>query len=168
MAHKFLIVNNQFRWSSGIRYHLELLREKETRQDTAGGGLFHIDKINKKIYLYHRSEDFGYSDKQNIIEALDRTLISDRYDGYKVFISKTDTLEIAMEQEQEDYIIDLSKPLVVDEIIENDSNKSYTIVNRGGYCHVVPKSAPVRVEKVGRNEPCKCGSGKKYKKCCLK
>ncbi|MBQ7225236.1 MAG: SEC-C domain-containing protein [Clostridia bacterium] len=26
---------------------------------------------------------------------------------------------------------------------------------------------PVRAEqKVGRNEPCPCGSGKKYKKCC--
>ena len=34
-----------------------------------------------------------------------------------------------------------------------------------------PKSAqqiPVRVgKKVGRNDPCPCGSGKKYKKCCL-
>ena len=29
-----------------------------------------------------------------------------------------------------------------------------------------PKSEPRRVEKVGRNEPCPCGSGKKYKKCC--
>ena len=27
-------------------------------------------------------------------------------------------------------------------------------------------SEPVRVVKVGRNEPCPCGSGKKYKKCC--
>jgi preprotein translocase subunit SecA len=26
--------------------------------------------------------------------------------------------------------------------------------------------APVRSAKVGRNEPCPCGSGKKYKKCC--
>ncbi len=26
--------------------------------------------------------------------------------------------------------------------------------------------APVRAAKVGRNEPCPCGSGKKYKKCC--
>ena len=25
---------------------------------------------------------------------------------------------------------------------------------------------PVRREKIGRNEPCPCGSGKKYKKCC--
>ncbi|OFX14285.1 MAG: hypothetical protein A2516_07940 [Alphaproteobacteria bacterium RIFOXYD12_FULL_60_8] len=29
-----------------------------------------------------------------------------------------------------------------------------------------PKSPPVRVEKVGRNDPCPCGSGKKFKKCC--
>lgn len=28
------------------------------------------------------------------------------------------------------------------------------------------KSQPVRVHKVGRNDPCPCGSGKKYKKCC--
>lgn len=27
---------------------------------------------------------------------------------------------------------------------------------------------PERVEKIGRNEPCPCGSGKKYKKCCGK
>ena len=26
---------------------------------------------------------------------------------------------------------------------------------------------PLRAEKVGRNQPCPCGSGKKYKKCCL-
>ncbi|WP_204661666.1 SEC-C metal-binding domain-containing protein [Fusibacter tunisiensis] len=25
----------------------------------------------------------------------------------------------------------------------------------------------VKKEKVGRNDPCPCGSGKKYKKCCL-
>ncbi|HMU88616.1 MAG TPA: SEC-C metal-binding domain-containing protein [Agitococcus sp.] len=31
---------------------------------------------------------------------------------------------------------------------------------------VEPSSEPVRVEKIGRNDPCLCGSGKKYKKCC--
>jgi preprotein translocase subunit SecA len=32
------------------------------------------------------------------------------------------------------------------------------------------KQAPVLKSraKVGRNDPCPCGSGKKYKKCCLK
>ena len=28
------------------------------------------------------------------------------------------------------------------------------------------KKGPVHVQKVGRNDPCPCGSGKKYKKCC--
>ena len=30
----------------------------------------------------------------------------------------------------------------------------------------VKKKSPKRVEKIGRNEPCPCGSGKKYKNCC--
>ncbi|TCS62456.1 YchJ family protein [Varunaivibrio sulfuroxidans] len=29
-----------------------------------------------------------------------------------------------------------------------------------------PQIEPRRIEKVGRNAPCPCGSGKKYKKCC--
>ena len=30
------------------------------------------------------------------------------------------------------------------------------------------KKAPKRIKKIGRNEPCPCGSGKKYKQCCGK
>lgn len=34
-----------------------------------------------------------------------------------------------------------------------------------------PDSEPIKpraVDKIGRNDPCPCGSGKKYKKCCGK
>jgi len=31
---------------------------------------------------------------------------------------------------------------------------------------VYTEQAPRQIEKVGRNDPCPCGSGKKYKKCC--
>jgi len=31
---------------------------------------------------------------------------------------------------------------------------------------VNPKEPPRQVTKVGRNDPCPCGSGKKFKKCC--
>jgi preprotein translocase subunit SecA len=27
---------------------------------------------------------------------------------------------------------------------------------------------PAKSDKIGRNDPCPCGSGKKYKKCCMK
>ncbi len=33
-------------------------------------------------------------------------------------------------------------------------------------CVMNPKAETRRVEKVGRNDPCPCGSGKKFKKCC--
>jgi SEC-C motif-containing protein len=40
----------------------------------------------------------------------------------------------------------------------------------GGWLYVDgqvnPKSAPRQVTKIGRNEPCPCGSGQKFKKCC--
>lgn len=48
-----------------------------------------------------------------------------------------------------------------------------TIAELQGWAGFQPEPAqttenhsPVKVKKVGRNEPCPCGSGKKYKKCC--
>ena len=32
--------------------------------------------------------------------------------------------------------------------------------------HRLPRREPVRSVKIGRNDPCPCGSGRKYKKCC--
>jgi uncharacterized protein YecA (UPF0149 family) len=36
----------------------------------------------------------------------------------------------------------------------------------GGSGESEKPAQPVRVVKIGRNDPCPCGSGKKYKKCC--
>jgi SEC-C motif-containing protein len=33
---------------------------------------------------------------------------------------------------------------------------------------IMIKPQPLTANKVGRNDPCSCGSGKKYKKCCAK
>ena len=43
--------------------------------------------------------------------------------------------------------------------------RNYEARRRRESLHVVPH-APRSVEKIGRNDPCPCGSGKKYKKCC--
>jgi hypothetical protein len=57
---------------------------------------------------------------------------------------------------------------------ENDYNTSLLDdifdTNQGDKTHKENRiSEPIKVEKkVGRNEPCPCGSGKKYKKCCGK
>lgn len=52
-----------------------------------------------------------------------------------------------------------------------DAMRSYAVMGRSMYeaalsePHVETR-VPVRSEKIGRNDPCPCGSGKKYKKCC--
>ncbi len=44
--------------------------------------------------------------------------------------------------------------------------KVATITSEGGSSDHTVKRQPVRKVKIGPNDPCPCGSGKKYKKCC--
>jgi len=47
-------------------------------------------------------------------------------------------------------------------------HSQYTPLGKGKEKPPPAPKAPIAVKKVGRNEPCPCGSGKKYKKCCGK
>ena len=56
-------------------------------------------------------------------------------------------------------------------LITGAQNNSRLWVNKGYTPNELGKlytSQPVKAKKTGRNEPCPCGSGKKYKKCCGK
>jgi SEC-C motif len=52
---------------------------------------------------------------------------------------------------------------------EDDLDEEVDFLERNGSSSNVQKPLPPRRElaKVGRNDPCPCGSGKKYKFCCL-
>jgi len=52
--------------------------------------------------------------------------------------------------------------------VEEKRNDSQNIVWGDLQKSVMTSSAVMSVKKVGRNEPCPCGSGKKFKKCCGK
>ena len=54
---------------------------------------------------------------------------------------------------------------VLERIIEVCRNRGDATKARQ-YLQEMNRLGSVRVEKVGRNDPCPCGSGKKYKKCC--
>ena len=51
------------------------------------------------------------------------------------------------------------------EDVERKQTATITAENVGGDTKPKPKVI-AKSEKVGRNDPCPCGSGKKYKKCC--
>ncbi len=48
-----------------------------------------------------------------------------------------------------------------------DEPKSSPVEPAAETVKMFTRPTPARSEKIGRNEPCPCGSGKKYKKCCL-
>ncbi|RMF48033.1 MAG: preprotein translocase subunit SecA, partial [Deltaproteobacteria bacterium] len=51
------------------------------------------------------------------------------------------------------------------ERIEQEERKQRLALGRTGG-PAQPRQPAVNPEKIGRNDPCPCGSGKKYKKCC--
>ncbi len=58
---------------------------------------------------------------------------------------------------------DKFKEILLDNLMDIENRLG--MVNR--YDQEKSVSAPVQSKKIRRNEPCPCGSGKKYKKCCL-
>ena len=82
-------------------------------------------------------------------------LIEYKFEGYQMFQNMIDSI-------QEDTVRYIFRVNVVEEREEPKNVVENKYVEEG------PKK-PVRNEnQVGRNDPCPCGSGKKYKKCCAK
>ena len=85
-------------------------------------------------------------------------------------------LEIKLGSKKEDYMVEKLISLM-NERIKTDCYQTYPEENLKNYTNnVVPfpikkntnTNAKVKEVKIGRNDPCPCGSGKKYKNCCGK
>ncbi len=73
---------------------------------------------------------------------------------------------IRQEVIQKLYRIQLAREEDVDQMEAAEQRRRRIILNRAGAADQVKKPAHRDEDKVGRNDPCPCGSGKKYKKCC--
>ncbi len=75
-------------------------------------------------------------------------------EGYEMF----DNLLAAIAQDTTRYLLnaEIRQNVEREQVIEGTPNE-----DKGK----VKKQTPVKVQKVGRNDPCPCGSGKKYKQC---
>ena len=62
--------------------------------------------------------------------------------------------------------LDYSKTIVGEKLAESNKAPQKAPSVYGSAAKPQAANTPVRVTKVGRNDPCPCGSGKKYKKCC--
>ena len=64
-----------------------------------------------------------------------------------------------------------SKPLAIlvkvpNEILDSVRGDAWAIASRDSWREAEPRQEVPTQERAKRNEPCPCGSGKKYKRCC--
>ena len=127
--------------------------------------LLGVDQLKEGIGLR------GYGQKDPLVEY--------QKEAYQMFLEmldriKKDTIEklfaiqIAKEQEVSEVKLERKQTFVMSRGEKAASDAMGTGMKAGGETED-GKGVTVRREgkKVGRNDPCPCGSGKKYKKCCL-
>ena len=103
MAKKFLIVDNIFLMSACVEFHRDLISKSRKPEKISGGGWWHMDQIDKKMYLYSKSEDFGPAGRTSIVSALENTVLSNRFLGYSFYISSAEKLsDVLLEKEMFD------------------------------------------------------------------
>ena len=111
----------------------------------------HIDEMDQlKQGIWLRS----YGQKDPVIEY--KNLGSDMFDEMVEAI-KIDTAKFILRAKIKTEIRQEERKIQMTESRSNGNNEKRPV-----------KKQPVHVEKVGRNDPCPCGSGLKYKKCCGK
>ncbi len=93
---------------------------------------------NKDPLIEYKNEGFALFD--NMLAEIDKTVVN-RFMRIRQIESNTQNKTVLQEQ--------------------HNKNVSALQSNEGS-----ETKKPIKVEKVGRNDPCPCGSGKKFKKCC--
>ncbi|RMG86123.1 MAG: preprotein translocase subunit SecA, partial [Candidatus Dadabacteria bacterium] len=95
--------------------------------------------------------------------AQENPLVVYKKEGYELFMSMRDRIEEDVLQKL--FLIQIVREEEAREI-EQPSRPARMVLSHGS--RPAAAQGPVRREgpRVGRNDPCPCGSGKKYKKCC--
>lgn len=99
MANKFVVTQNKetgnllFKLSASVELHLEMVNNKET---CIGGGWWYMDKENKILLLYKKSQDFGRVSREDLLKALENSFHSPSLEGFKVVHSMIDDIGYAL------------------------------------------------------------------------
>jgi hypothetical protein len=162
-----LVFNGQLSREFVIDYFKQLLRDKLT--DTSYYFNAEIVCCCDDLYPEEVYADIGRLYEEELVEEIVIGMDS---------INKTlrRTKEEVLQSNQQDYrfqfITDTIKELQGWACFHQErykpSTKSFSKKDRSGAYSVPKRNPAIKIEKIGRNDPCSCGSGQKYKKCCGK
>ncbi len=113
--------------------------------------LYELDHLRRSVGLR------AYGQKDPLIEY--------KKESYNLFLK----MQARIREQTVEYIFKL-RPLIYTqkEVIQQKKFEQQTLIPQAVSSVSTQKLQKVKVGKIGRNDPCPCGSGKKYKKCCGK
>jgi len=110
--------------------------------------LYELDHLKKGVFLR------AYGQKDPLIEYQ-----KESYAMFERMLNKVRELMV-------EYIFKMQLPPRISKPVQNQQNKDEK--NNKKNEEQKPQQPTILNKKIGRNDPCPCGSGKKYKKCCGK
>jgi len=113
--------------------------------------LYELDHLRRSVGLR------AYGQKDPLIEY--------KKESYNLFLK----MQARIREQTVEYIFKL-RPLVYSQkqILQPQNTEQQNVVTKSTPSSVIVGQKPQKIGKIGRNDPCPCGSGKKYKKCCGK
>jgi hypothetical protein len=136
-------------------------------------GLFAGDEAEAGTYFWNEAASsicdlYPYELMPIIEKAYESGLIWPGYISHKEFLSTIAAgKEIALEEAKTKLARVLSQDIHSRiswwACFRDDKSQNTTQARQGAF---TKKAGQAKKDKIGRNEPCPCGSGKKYKKCC--
>ena len=145
-----------------VEMAFERLKEKEA---LFGETVFR--EVERTVLL--RSVDTKWIDHLDAMEdlrgAISLNAYAQRNPVFEYKIQGTDMFDEMVNDIREDTVRKLLTVMPREKAVERTAVAKVTSEGFAGGEKPVAKK-PIKVVKIGRNEPCPCGSGKKYKKCC--
>lgn len=172
-------------WGEGEEPQGSLFQQADLLKEATGLIMTHFNGLSAKLESpsHEISPEFCYSYGSEIEEILWESWVVGFFDALRL---RLDAWTEVLDSANEDAIASLSMLSALEAIDSDDSEFSreeqenlielapglipfsitglnkWRLSQRQG-----PPKAPVKLhEKLGRNDPCPCGSGKKFKKCC--
>jgi SEC-C motif len=162
-----------------IIYHIDVEEPRLIIEETNKNTDISFAKFDKKTLFKAAKSDYIEENKQanrlekvlNELFVIDKKILKEEIDSFSIAIKNEASLEEAIEVFLEAYEIESEEE---NNILKEELKKLSMTVRRwtlkGNSEGKIEKSNKtiVNSDKIGRNDPCPCGSNKKYKKCCGK
>lgn len=162
-----------------IAYHIDVDNPEEILRTQESNEEINYIKLDKKSLIKASKPDFNEENKQGVklekvigeLFVIDKKILKEEIESFSISIKNLVPIEEAIETFLEAYEIesDYEKNIFIAELEKlAKSVKQWGLKGHTEAEIENKKKTVIAEDKIGRNDPCPCGSNKKYKKCCGK